>query len=107
MPILFLEVQYPPHKSKEVAATFMKTREKFTPPEGLFTTLVDNAVSGDFDGVRIFCAYLIKPGKYEQALDYLLKVITEFYVIEGYTYKFSTWSTLEEALRAIGQTPPK
>lgn len=67
--------------------------------------MVDNAVSSDMSGLKVFSAHLVKPGKYEPALAYLVKMMTEFFDIEGYTYEFSTWSTIEEALGAIEQTP--
>jgi hypothetical protein len=27
--------------------------------------------------------------------------------IQGYAYQFSTWSTIEEAMESIGETPPE
>jgi hypothetical protein len=55
--------------------------------------------------LKIFSAFLVKPGKYESALAYQVKLMTEFFDVEGFTYEFSTWSTIEESLAYIGQNP--
>jgi hypothetical protein len=52
-------------------------------------------------------AYLINPGKYEEAAAYLQKFMTAFFDIEGYAYQFSNWSTIEEAMESIGEKAPK
>jgi hypothetical protein len=64
MPIMFIENQYPVHKNKEVLAAWFGAIEKYPKPEGLFTTLVDTAVSSDKNGIKVLSAYLINPGKY-------------------------------------------
>jgi len=107
MPIIFIESQYPVHKNKEVLAAWLGAIEKYPEPEGLFTTLVDTAVSSDKNGLKVLSAFLINPGKYEEASAYFRKFITEFFDIEGYSYEFSNWSTIEEAMQSIGQQPPK
>jgi len=107
MPILMVENQYPVHKNKEVVAQWLSALEKYPRPEGLFTPLVETAVNSDFNGLRVLSAYLISPGKYEEASEYFRNFLTSFFDIEGYTYKFSTWSTIEEAMESIGQTAPQ
>jgi hypothetical protein len=106
MPILFHERRYPLHKNKEVIAAWMKAIEKYPQPEGLFTTLVDNAVNSDMGGIKVFSAYLVSRGKYEAALDYWVRFMAEYFDIEGFAYEFSTWSTIEEAMQVIGQASP-
>ena len=107
MPILFIENHYPLHKNKEVLAAWFGAIEKYPQPEGLFTTLVDTAVSNDKNGLKVLSAHLITPGKYEEASAYFRKFMTAFFDIESYTYEFSTWSTIEEAMESIGQKPPE
>ena len=107
MPIMFIENQYPVHKNKEVLAAWLPAIEKYPQPEGLFTTLVDTAVSSDKNGLKVLSAHLISPGKYEEASAYLRKFMTEFFDIEGYSYEFSNWSTIEEAMESIGQQAPQ
>jgi len=75
--------------------------QKYPQPEGLFTTLVDTAVSNDKNGLKVLSAHLINPGKYEEASAYFRKFMTEFFDIESYTYEFSTWSTIEEAMESL------
>jgi hypothetical protein len=107
VPIIFVESQYPVHKNNEVLAAWLPALEKYPQPEGLFTTLVDTAVSSDKNGLRVLSAYLIKPGKYEEAAAYLRKFLTVFFDIEGYSYEFSHWSTIGEAMETIGQQAPE
>ena len=107
MPILFVESQYPPHKNNEVLETWLKALEKHPQPEGLFTTLVDTAIGTDKNGLKVFSAYLVNPGKYEETAAYFRKFMTSFFKIEGYTYAFNNWSTIEEAMEAIEAPMPE
>ena len=58
------------------------------------------------NGPKVLSDHLINPGKYDEASAYLRKFMTEFFDIEGYSYEFSNWSTIEEAMESIGQQPP-
>jgi len=101
MPILCIESQYPPHKNKEVLETWFAAIQKHPQPEGLFKTLIDTAIGIDKKGLKVRSAYLINPGQYEEAAVYFRKFMTSFFKVEGYTYEFSNWSTIEEAMEAI------
>ncbi|MBR9979942.1 MAG: hypothetical protein KFF50_02840 [Desulfatitalea sp.] len=107
MGILFHERRYPAHKNKEVVAAWFKAIEKYPQPEGLFTTLIDNAARPTKQGFKIISAHLIAPGKYEEAVDYFARFMTEFYDVEGFVFEFEMWSTIEEALSIISQDDPK
>jgi hypothetical protein len=104
MSILFSESRYPLHKNKEVLTAWFRAIEKYPIPEGLFTTLVDKAVSSDQKGLKVRSAYLISPGKSDETAAYFRKFMTEYFDIEDYTYEFTTWSTIEEAMDSI-ETP--
>ena len=107
MPIIFVESQYPASKNNEVLAAWMKALEKYPRNEGLATPLVESAVTSDKCGLRVLSASQTKPGKYEEAIAYTGKFMTEFFDIEGYSYEFSNWSTIEEAMGSIGQQAPE
>jgi hypothetical protein len=64
-------------------------------------------VKSSKNGLNVFSAYQANPGKYEEALAYWAKFMTEFFEIEGYSYDFSTWMTIDEAMAAIGQKAPE
>ena len=106
MPIIFIENQYPLNKNKEVVETWLSALEKHPRPEGVFTPLVETAVSSNLNGIRVRSAYQAAPGKYEEASAYFRGFMTEFFGIEGYTYEFTTWSTIEEAMESIGEKVP-
>lgn len=106
MPILCIESQYPPHKNKEVLETWLGAIQKYPPPEGLFTTLIDTAIGVDKKGLKVLSAYLINPGKYEEASTYFRKFMTSYFVVEGFTYEFCNWSTIEEAMESIEAPMP-
>jgi hypothetical protein len=84
MPIIFIESQYPVHKYKEVLAAWLKGFQKFPRPDGLFTPLVQSAVTSDKCGLRVLSAYQTNPGKYEESAAYLAKLMTVFFDIEGF-----------------------
>ena len=107
MPIIMIENQYPVNQNKEVVAAWLSALEKYPRPEGLVTPLIETAVSSDLNGLIVLSAYQVMPGKYEEASAYFRKFMTAFFDIEGYTYQFSTWSTIEEAMESIGETPPE
>jgi hypothetical protein len=107
MPIIMVENQYPVNKNQEVLAAWMAGLEKYPRPDGLVTPLIETAVGTDLDGLRVLSAYLVQPGKYEEASAYFRKFMTSFFDIEGYAYQFSTWATIEEAMESIGEKPPE
>ena len=107
MPIIVIDNLYPHHKNKQVVETWLKALEKYPRPEGLVTPLLETAVKSSKDGLRVLSAYKINPGKYEEAAAYFSKFMTEFFNIEDYSYDFSTWLTIEEAMESIGQKAPE
>ena len=107
MPIIVNDNQYPHQKNKEVVETWLKALEKHPRPEGLFTPLVETMVKSTKNGLNVLSAYQTNPGKYEEARAYFAQFMTEFFEIEGYSYDFSTWMTIDEAMGSIGQQPPE
>lgn len=107
MPILMIENQYPVCKNNEVITAWFAALEKHPRPEGLVTPLIETAVSSDLDGLKVMSAYSFDPAKYAEVSAYFRKFMTSFFDIEGYAYKFSTWSTIEEAMASIDQEPPE
>jgi hypothetical protein len=106
MPIIFVETQYPASKNKEVLAAWMKALEKYPRDEGLTTPLVESAVTSDMCGLRVLSASQTKPGKYEEAIAYTGKFMSEFFDIEGFYYEIRTWMTIDEAMESIGEKAP-
>lgn len=107
MPIITIESEYPSHKNDEVLEAWFNAIEKYPQPEDVFTTLVDTAVSVDKKGLKVLSAYLIQPGKYEEASAYFRKFMTSFFKVEGYNYQFTNWSTIEEAMESIEEPMPR
>ena len=108
MPILFVESQYPAHKQDEVVETWLGAIQKYPPSEELFTTLIDTAVKPKKGiGIRVTSAYLIEPGKYEEASAYFSKFMASFFPVEGYTYEFNRWATIEEAMGIVDTPMPE
>jgi hypothetical protein len=107
MPIIVIDSQYPHHKSKTTVEAWLKALEKHPRPEGLVTPLVETMVKSSKDGLNVFSAYQTNPGKYEEARAYFAEFMTEFFDIEGYSFDFSTWMTIDEAMASIGQKAPE
>ncbi len=107
MPIICIESQYPMNKYHEVLEIWLEAFKKLPRPEELFTTLVDTAVSVDKKGIKVLSAYLITPGKYEEAATYFQKFMTSFFKVKDYSYEVSNWSTIEEAMESIDVPMPE
>lgn len=84
----------------------IRALEKYPQPKELFTTLINTAVRSDKNGINVLSAYSINPGKYDEAVAHFIKFRTEFFDIEGYTYEFLNWATIEEAMASVGQKAP-
>jgi len=107
MPIIVIDSYYPPSKNQDVLTAWLGALEKFSRPEGLFKPLIENAVSSNQEGLRVFSAFQTNPGKYEEAAAYFAKFMTSFFHIEDYYYEMATWSTIEEAMESIGAKMPE
>jgi hypothetical protein len=107
MPIIVIDNHYPVSKYQAVLEAWLGALEKYPRPEGLFKPLVENAVSSNQEGLRVFSAYQTNPGKYEEAAAYFVKFMTSFFHIEDYYYEMATWSTIEEAMESIGAKMPE
>lgn len=107
MPIIVIDAQYPVSKYQEVLTAWLGALEKYSRPKEIFTPLVENAVSSNHDGLRVFSAFQTKPGKYEEARAFFGKFMTSFFHIENYSYEMMTWETIEEAMESIGATMPE
>ena len=107
MPIIMIENRYPLSKNQEVIAAWLGAMEKYPRPEGLFTPLLETAVSSRKKGLRVLSAYQPEPGKFEEALAYFGRFMSSFFHIESYSYEMSTWLTIEEAMASIGQEAPE
>ena len=107
MPIIFIENHYPVHKNKEVLAAWLRAIEKYPQPEGLFTTLVDTAVSSNQNGLKVLSAYLISPGKYEEASAYFRKFITEFFTLKATHMSLATGQQLRKLWSQLVNSHPQ
>ncbi|MBC2734283.1 MAG: hypothetical protein HF981_08000 [Desulfobacteraceae bacterium] len=107
MPIIVIDSHYPPSINQDVLTTWLGAMEKYPRPEDLFKTLIQSAVSSNYDGLRVFSAFQTNPGKYEEAAAYFTKFMTSFFHIEDYYYEMSTWATIEEAMESIGAKMPE
>ena len=54
----------------------------------------------------VLSASQTKPGKYEEAVAYTAKFMTEFFDIEGFYYEIRSWMTIDEAMESIGEKAP-
>ena len=107
MPIIVIDAHYPASRTQEVLTAWLGALEKYTRPKELGKSLVDNAVSSGYDGIRVFSAFQTHPGKYEEAMAHFGKFMACFFHIEDYYYEMNTWMTIEEALETIGAKMPE
>lgn len=107
MPIIVIDSHYPASKNQDVLTAWLGAMEKYPRPKDLCKTLIQSAVSSNYDGLRVFSAFQTNPGKYEEAAAYFSKFMTSFFHIEEYYYEMATWATIEEAMESIGAKMPE
>ena len=104
MVLIMVTAWIPPDKIVEAAQKYMEVLQKF-PEQPFEKPLVEAASNSTKDGIKVISIGEIERGKYEEAMDLVMKRNAEYYGIKGYRYEVETLATLEEALPAIGMTP--
>jgi len=105
MVLIMVTAWIPPDKVTEAAQKYMEVMQKF-PEQPFEKSLVQAASVATKDGIKVISIGEIERGKYEEALDLVMKRNAEYYGIKGYRYEVETLATLEEALPTIGMAPP-
>jgi len=104
MVLIMVTAWIPPDKIVEAAQKYMEVLQKF-PEQPFEKPLVEAASNSTKDGIKVISIGEIERGKYEEAMDLVMKRNAEYYGIKGYRYEVETLATLEEALPAIGMAP--
>ena len=107
MVYLFIKIIYPVSKAEEVAKKYIEVQKKYPPDRTLGKEIIPGAVHTTIDGVSVISIYEVKRGKYEEAFEYLAKILLEYSVIEGYKFEVETRATLVEAMGYLGMKPPE
>ena len=82
MPIIVIDTHYPASRNQEVLEAWLGALGKYPRPKDIVKPLMENAVSSEYDGIRVFSALQTNPGKYEEAYAYIAKFMTSFFNIE-------------------------
>lgn len=106
MVLIMLTSWYPATKAIEVAEKYIEVMQKIPDEPSIAETLVPVGVSSGKDGFEVISIGAVKKGKYEEALNHVLRRMVMFSGIEGYRFEIKTLSTLEEAMPLIGLSPP-
>ncbi|NVL91372.1 MAG: hypothetical protein HWN69_10390 [Desulfobacterales bacterium] len=106
MPYIFVTTWYPSHKVTEAVKVYLQMLSKYPPDKSLGEDLIPAAVNSNKEGVISVSVSEVKEGKLEEALTRVGTQMTMFQSIEGFEYSIELWSTVEEAMTAIGQKMP-
>jgi len=106
MVLIMVTSWYPPTKVIEVAEKYIEVMQKIPDDPSIAEPLVTVGVSSGKDGVEVISIGNVRKGKYDEAMNIVLRRMVMFHGIEGYRYEIKTLSTLEEAMPLIGLAPP-
>ena len=106
MVLIMVTSWYPPTKIIEVAEKYIEVMQKIPDDPTIAEPLVTVGVSSGKDGVEVISIGNVRKGKYEEAMNIVLRRMVMFHGIEGYRCEIKTLSTLEEAMPLIGLAPP-
>jgi hypothetical protein len=93
---------YPPSKSDEVAKKYMEVMEKYPPDESIAKPVVPAAVKSTQEGLETLMIDSVERPKAGDAYNRAIRMMIEFRSIEEFRYEVKIWSTVEEALDAMG-----
>ena len=91
---------YPNDKAKDAAKMYMKMLEKY--PESASLNPEVLLVRGASEGIKAISIVEVKKGKFDGAMDFIVKRMVMFHDIPGYRYEIKTFLDVGEALALIG-----
>ncbi len=106
MPYIFVYTWYPSHKVEEVVKVYLEMLKKFPEDESLGELIIPAAVNTGCEGLKSLAVTKVKEGKLEDALTRVGTQMVMFQSVEGFEYSIEVWSTVEEAMTAIGKSMP-
>ena len=106
MVMIMITSWYPPSKAIEAAEKYIEMMQKIPDDPSILETLVTVGVNSCKDGIEAISIGNVKKGKFEEAMNFVLRRMVMFHGIEGYRYEIKTLSTLEEAMPLVGLSPP-
>ncbi|MFX0080902.1 MAG: hypothetical protein ACFE94_04030 [Candidatus Hodarchaeota archaeon] len=107
MPYIIVQTRWPSEAIPAVVKKAIEVVAKYPQDESLGEQVVPNAVKATLDGIITMGVYLVKEGKFEEAMARTIATMAMYGPVPGFEYSIETWATQEEAYGAIGQTPPE
>lgn len=107
MPYIWVTAWYPTHLRDEVIKKWVEVRRKFPEDPSLGETVVDVANKATENGIKVVSIGRVKEGKLEEALTRTGRSLIPFQDIEGFEYTIELYSTIEEAMDALGVKMPE
>ena len=106
MPYIILSAWYPTDIVTEVTNKYLEVLEKMPFDRSLGKETIQVAVSSGKRGIKVLSIMEVKEGKLQEALTWVGDRMVPFQSIKGFEYKTRIWSTIFEALDAIGVSLP-
>jgi len=99
---IFTTSLYPSDKAVEVTKKYLEAITKYPQDNSLGTQIVPAAVVTTLKGIKVVGIIEVKKGKFEDQMATLQKMMAMFHGIQGFEYAIERYSTVEEAMKAIG-----
>jgi hypothetical protein len=106
MVYMVVTTTYPSHKEDEVGEKYIEVLKKYPPDRSLGKQVVPLAVKPAHDGMKAMSIIDVKEGKIGEALNLVVRMLSEYLSIEGYEYAIDIWATQAEAMEFSGMTLP-
>jgi hypothetical protein len=106
MSYIIATVSFPNNKGEEVVKRALEMEKKYPHDDNLGTRIVTMAAKGTLEGVKSISIIEVKKGKLEDCLTRVRNGFAMFNNIQGLSSQLDIYMTAEEALGALGMSPP-
>ena len=110
MPYIIITSWYPTHKREEVIKKYIAVLKKYPQSKIPGKLIVPVAVATNRNGIVTMRIREVKTDDaqgFSDALTMVGEQMAEFQEIEGFEYKTRIWSTITEAMAAVGREAPE
>ncbi|MHA1914857.1 MAG: hypothetical protein ACW986_11220 [Promethearchaeota archaeon] len=106
MAYIVTSVKYASHIGVEVGKKYLEALQKFPPGKTPGKVIIQAAVRGTTDGIRVFSITQVKDEEFVEAWRYIGNMMALFLEVEGLEYMMEVWAEVQEALESVGLKLP-
>jgi hypothetical protein len=106
MAYIVVSVKYASHIGVEVGKKYLEALQKFPPGSGPGNVVVQAAVRGTTDGIRVFSVTQVTDEEFIETWRNISNMMVLFLEVEGLEYTIEAWEEVQEALESVGLKLP-